>query len=402
MSNAEPAGQPPTRADVAPRRAVWWSVAIVSVVALGLGALGAGVFRGKAEPEPNRRPRGALVTVAKAEQQSLTLTARHRGELAAEVAELAAQTTGRLESVDVDIGDSVEKGQVLVRIDATQTRRQVSEAEAQVRSAEAAKRRSTAALAGARVELERGKRLVSEKVMSQQEFDTLESRVKVLGAEEEAADAQNGQARARVSVLQQQVRETKLLAPFDGAVAERFLDQGSLVQPGTRVLRIVRRGPLRVRFRAPERDLGRIVRGMPVQVMVQATEAKRFSGKVTRISAEVSRMDRSAAVEAELDAEHEVLRAGMYAEVTLTLGTLDDAVVVPSAALVEREGEQAGQAGVYVIKQEIAHFRPVKVLGSSGDSTAVDGILLGDEVVTLGHDGLRDGSAIRLADPVGK
>jgi RND family efflux transporter MFP subunit len=292
----------------------------------------------------------------------------------------------------------VKQGQVLARIDAAQTQRQISEAEAQVRSAEASKQRAKAAREGARIELDRGQKLVREKVMSQQELDALESRVRVLTAEEDAADAQRGQARARVSVLQQQARETKLLAPFDGAVAERFLDAGSLVTPGVKVLRVVRSGPLRVRFRAPERDLGRIKKGMPVEITVQATAEKRFLGKVTRISAEVSRTDRSSAVEAELDAEHEVLRAGMYAEVFLTLGKLDDAVVVPSAALTERDVENGREPGVYVVRDRVAHFHTVKILGSSGELTAVEGIALGDQVVTLGHDSLRDGSTIRLGE----
>jgi RND family efflux transporter MFP subunit len=390
--------QPTPKESAASRRVVWWSVAVVSLLAIVTAAVGLGAFRGKAEAEPSKSARGVLVTLAPSQKKTLTLTARHRGELDTEVSELSAQATGRLAVVEVDIGDIVKQGQILARIDAAQTQRQISEAEAQVRSAEAAQQRARAAREGARIELDRGQKLVREKVMSQQEVDTLESRVRVLTAEEGAADAQRGQARARVSVLQQQAKETKLLAPFDGAVAERFLDAGSLVTPGVKVLRVVKSGPLRVRFRAPERDLGRIKKGMTVEITVQATAEKRFLGKVTRISAEVSRTDRSSAVEAELDAEYEVLRAGMYAEVFLTLGKLDDAVVVPSAALTERDGKNGGDPGVYVVKDRVAHFRPVKILGTSGEFTAVDGVALGDEVVTLGHDSLRDGSTVRLGE----
>ena len=119
----------------------------------------------------------------------------------------------------------IKLGQVLARVDAAQTQRQISEAEAQVKSAEAAKRRAGASLAGARIELDRGKRLLSEKLMSQQEYDALESRIGVLNAEVDAADAQGGQARARVSLYQQQAKETKLLAPsrmFIAGVIPRF------------------------------------------------------------------------------------------------------------------------------------------------------------------------------------
>jgi len=221
----------------------------------------------------------------------------------------------------------------------------------------------------------------------------------VLEAQIDSADAQHLQAKARVGTLTEAIRDARLVAPFDGAVAERYLDAGALVQPAKTILRLVKAGPLRVRFRVPERDLGRIQTGMSFEIATHATRERRFRGKVTRIGAEVSRADRTAIVEGELESETDVLRPGMYADVHLTLGKLEATNIVPSAAIVEKSKDEGDpETGVYVIDKDAARWIQVEVLGRSGDRTAVKGVATGVQVITLGHDSLKDGTRVQLAE----
>ena len=171
------------------------------------------------------------------------------------------------------------------------------------------------------------------------------------------------------------------------------------MRPGTVVLRLVKAGPLEVRFRVPERDLADFRVGMPFTLTTQASGALRFAGSVTRLSAEVSRQDRTLAVEGLLGAEHDALRAGMYAEVTVKLGEVAAAVVIPSAALVERIGPEGERSlGAYVVKDEIATWQALTLRGRAGDRSAVAGLSVGESVVTLGHDQLREGGKVRIAN----
>jgi RND family efflux transporter MFP subunit len=396
-SPAEPTSDlPPPRP-----RALVWAVAIVSIVAVLVAVLvGLGVV-GKAAPAETRkggRDKVTAVQVATPSRADLVLSAVYRGELDAEAAELAAQAIGRLLTVSVGIGDRVKRGQTLAKVDATQSQRQLAEAQAQVRAAQAARQRASAELTAGQLNLERGERLLAERLTTEQEIDTFRARVEMARAEVAAADAQRGQAEARAALLSVQVKETVLVAPFDGAVAERHLDPGALVQPGTKVLRLVQSGPLRVRFRVPERDLARVTPNMPVAVRVQATGETEHAGHVHRLAAEVSRMDRSVLAEGLLDAEHDVLRPGMYADVRLAFGRLDNVLVVPSVALVERAlPDGARETGVYTVEDGTAHFRKVKVSGSSGDRSAVEGLSDDARVVVLGHEKLRDKSPVRVA-----
>ena len=95
----------------------------------------------------------------------------------------------------------------------------------------------------------------------------------------------------------------------------------------------------------------------------------------------------------------------MYAVVELALGTLDDAVVIPRVALVERIRSEASaesgvmQTGVFVVRDGRAHFTPVTVTTISGDRAAVQPLAAGDAVVVVGHGLLRDEAPVRVVEP---
>lgn len=380
-------------------RKVWGAVALLSVVALG-GA-GWAAWSGASAPAARQEagPKAAVVQVGTARSGNIPLIGDYRGELVAEAAELSARSSGRLLTVSGQIGDSFAKGDLLARIDALEPQRQLAEASAQLQAAEAAQQRVEAQLAAARIELDRGERLQAEALMSDQELTALRSQVKVLEAESGAAKAQKASAQARVSLYRAQISDARLVAPFDGAIAERYLDPGSSVQPNTPVLRLVQRGPLRVRFRVPERDLRHLRVGSELQVTTQATGARLFPGKLERVSAEVSRTDRTLAAEGRLAAEHEVLRPGMYANVELTFGTLEGATLVPSSAVFERiVDSNTPETAVFVIEDGKAQRKPVSVVGQHEDESAVEGIPVGAVVVSFGHEAVRDGGPVRIAE----
>ncbi len=391
--------EPGARSTTTTGRRVWLVVAALSFVTLGGAALF--TWRGAAEPEAPQRAelRVPVVQAGTAVSGSIPLVGEYRGELIAEAAELAARSSGRLLLVNGKIGDTFSKGDLLARIDALEPQRQLAEASAQLQAAEAAQQRVDAQLAAAHIELERGQRLRAEALMSEQELTALGSQVRVLEAEIGAAKAQKASAQARVKLFREQIADARLIAPFDGAIAERYLDPGSNVQPNTPILRLVRRGPLRARFRVPERDLRHLRPGSELHVTTQATSTQEFPGTLERVSAEVSRTDRTLAAEGLLAEEHDVLRPGMYAHVKLVFGTLDDATLVPSSAVFERIVDSSSpETSVFVIEDGKAHRRPVTVVGRHGDSSAVEGIAVGAAVVSFGHEAVRDGGPVRVVE----
>jgi len=376
------------------KRMVRW--AVPALLVLGGGAFLA--LRGDGASTGAKGPRGPRVTAVRAAPVvvgELVLRASYPGELVADAVDLAPRTVGRVLSVDVEVGDRVPAGTVVARLDPAQTRQQLREAEARTRAAEAARARAEARIAAARAELERTEPLAVRQLVSAQEIANLRAELGALEAERAGAIAEYEQGRASAASFREQLQDLSLRAPWDAVVAARLLEPGATAAAGTPVVRLVRAGPLEVRFRVPERDAGVVRVDQAVEVATQATGGARFAGKVLRIAGEVNRADRSLLTEGVLLEEHEILRAGMFATVELLRTTLRDATLVPSAALLQR----LGQSGVFVADGEVARWRPVEILGEQGGTTAIEGaVAAGEQVLVFGHDDLADGSPIRIAE----
>lgn len=382
-------------------RRVWVITSVLG--ALAVAAAGLAWTAGEATTAPKQKKLAEVpVRVTEAVRQTLELRAVRRGELDADAAELSARTGGYLVELSVGIGDAIEKGAILAQVEPAQAESALTEARAEVAAAQAAKKRAEAQLAAARVEAARGREALKKQLISERAALELESKVSVLEAEVDASRANLASSLARAGLSREQRRDTAVVAPFDGAVAKRYVDQGTIVAPGTPVLRVIRSGPQRVRFQVAERDLALVELGMPFSITTQATGAEAFDGKIARISAEVSRVDRTVLVEGTLDKSHPKLRPGMYAEVRLALGTLKDALVVPSGSIVDRLlADHSQEKGVFVVEDGVAVWKKVAIRGASGDLTAVDGLDAGAVVVILGQASLTDGTRVRVTEALG-
>lgn len=374
------------------RQIVRW--AVPAALALG-GVLLAGCDDGAAAGAARRGPRPTAVRAAQAQSGDLVLVASYPGELVADAVDLAPNAVGRVAAVEVEVGERVRKGAVVARLDPALLRQELLRAEAEMRAAKASAARVEARIAAARAELERKAPLAARQLVSAQELAELRAELGALEAEHAGAIADFERARASAGALREQLADLALRAPWDAVVAARLLEPGATATSATPVVRLVRAGPLEVRFRVPERDAAAVRVGQSLEIGTQATGAERFPGKVLRIAGEVNRADRSLLTEGVLLGEHEVLRAGMFATVELTKETLRDAILVPSAALLQRLGED----GVFVAEGEVARWRPVRIAGENGGVAAIEGaVAAGETVLVFGHDDLADGAPIRVVD----
>lgn len=392
----------PEAADAAIGRRVRVVAVIVGVIVVaGVAAAvlrGSGVFAEAQAPGAGQGAADRVTPVRSAPvtRGSLTVYLRYSGELVADTADLSFKVGGRIEDIRVRIGDAVERGALLAAVDDRTFKLERQSREAGVRLAEAREEQAGAELEVARRELERTMPLADKKLVADQAIDELKAKVAALGAGAKVGKSEVDQGKAAVSLAAQQIQDAKLVAPFGGVVTERYLDPGALVQPSTRVLRLVAEGSLRARFRIPERDLGSVAPDQSITLGVQALRGRTLKGHVTRIAGEVAKTDRSAAAEAVLDEPSPLLKSGMYAEITIAERTLDQALLVPAAAVLLRPDAQgAERAGVFVLDGAVARWKPVEILGREGDLTAVTGSVdAGQQVLVLGHEQLGDGDRV--------
>lgn len=364
---------------------------------------------GESAAEGNKPPaRATSVAVAPVERDDVVVDATYPGELASDAAVLAARISAQVAHVGVRIGDRVGKGQLLARLDDAVIEQELAEARAQLGVAQATVLRARSDADLAVREQERIAPLADKALVTAQEADAAAARAAAARAELAVAEAGVAQARARVGRLEEQLRDARLVAPFDGVVSERHVDAGTVVSAGTPILRVVASEPLRVRFRVPERDITRIRVGMGLEVLAGGVSA---SGQVERLSGEISRSDRTLAVEGTVQDPSGLLRPGMFARVRVKLEVLEGALVVPGAALLERPAEVGAvpgergalTTGVFVADEgEVARWIPLEVLGRAGDRVAVAGELPADaRVLVMGHEALTDGAPIRTASGAG-
>lgn len=350
-------------------------------------------------------PGAAAVVANPVERGSMVVRRRYPGELFSDAVELGSRVQGRVEAVHVRIGDRVEAGQSVAKMDDELLARQLRELRALLRARRALVNSSEVAATAAKREFDRARALFEQGATSKQELDALETELLLRESERATANAQAEQARATIAVLEESLADSEIRAPFTGVVARRDIDPGAFVDAGQSIVRIVAESPLRVRFRVPEHELADMHVGLNfvVETRLDADELPR--GEITRMAGEVTPADRSMLIEGVVEPQPS-LRPGMYADVRLDLRALEGVLLIPDTALLERV-DVSGEAstGVFRVAQgtdEVtAAWVDVRVLGREANRLAIEPLQPGaisdtDEVLVRGHRELGDGAAIRI------
>lgn len=305
------------------------------------------------------------VRSARLEAQAWPRTLRVTGELAAfEEATLSAKVPGRLESLAVDLGARVAAGQLLATVDARDYELRLAQAEAALAAARArlglpladgdgkdevdpesvaVVRQARAALDEAAREEKRAAEMVRTGVATQAASDN--ARSALLVAEGRLADAleevQNRRAqvlqrRADLALARAQLSDTRIVAPFAGAVTARLAGTGDYLAAGAPIARLVRFDPLRLRLDVPERSALEVHVGQALDVELEG--GRHVPASLARLSPALGARSRSLLVEAELQNADGALVPGSFARAEIVLDPAARTLVAPLEALVRFAG----------------------------------------------------------------
>lgn len=366
-----------------PRRLGWFRRLGLGLILI-FGLVGQPAWIQAADDVPARPTKPALtVTTTHPEIRDWPRTIAATGNLAAwrEVIVGAEIGGDRLVEVPVEIGDRVERGQLLARIDSDSVT-------AALEQARAALAESEALLAEARADAERARQSQGTAALSTQQAD------QYLSAERTAL-ARLDAARARVRAEDLRLSRTEVRAPVAGIVASLSATQGSLVQPGDELLRLIRDSRLEWRAEAPATELAKLEPGGPARIL--APDGTTVNGRIRRIAPTVDTRTLTGLVYVDLPTETtgQPLRAGMFVRGELDLGD-SPALTLPQSAVLMREGF------AYVFRLEPdATVVQTKVgidrrLGDRVEITA--GLEAATEVVDSGVGFLTDGDLVRVVE----
>ncbi|MPY87626.1 MAG: efflux RND transporter periplasmic adaptor subunit [Luteitalea sp.] len=356
------------------------------------GSRSEGSPRGGMMAGERQTPTIELGTVARGEiTDSLTVVGNLVG---AQTVDVAPKVNGRLEAVDVRIGDRVRRGQRLALVEDRELREQVRQQESAYEVGKASIRQSEADLGVAESNARRSRSLFERKILAQQMLEDAEANAQSARAQLDLARAQFAQAGYRLEELRITLANTRIVSPVDGFVAKRYVDPGAQVSPAGPVVSVVDISLVRLVVNLVEKDLRRVQAGVPAAVQVDAYPGQTFEGRVARLAPVLDPATRTAQMEVEVPNEDARLKPGMYARVEIQTAHEDNALVVPRNAVVDQEGRR----GVFLVNQRTAHFTEVRTgIEEPQRIEVLSGLTEGQQVITTGAAGLRHGDPVQVA-----
>jgi membrane fusion protein, multidrug efflux system len=351
-------------------------VAVGGLIALIIVIVGVkGLQIGKMMSTPNVMPPTTVSSATVKEEDWAPVLSAVGSVSAVQGAIIAAELGGVVSDIKFENGGAAKKGDVIMKLDASQE-------EALLRSAEA-----EAELA--HQDLERAQGLASQKVVSKAELDTAESKFNRLNAV--------------VDQMRSSIRKKTLVAPFDGQLGIRQVNVGQMINPGQQVVALTSLDPVYVDFALPQQDLAQLSQGLEVDVTTDAHPGRVFNGKLTAINSMVDSSTRNITLQATLENPDHALRPGMFAKAEVTLPEKHKTLVVPGSAIsyapfgdsvfvIDKQKDEKTGKESEVIRQQF-----VRVGEARGDFVAItQGLKAGETVVSTGVFKLRNGMTVTI------
>ncbi len=281
---------------------------------------------------------------------------------------------GRVKQIFFNDGQRVRKGQVMVQFEDQLQQAQFAQAKAELSIAEANHKRN--------------QELVTQNFISKRSLDESGAALEV--------------ARAKLALADATLQRLKVLAPFNGTTGLRQINVGDYLKDGTDMVNIEDMDAVLVDFRLPERFQSKIRAGQTAQLTVDALPGRPFTAVVQAVDPLIEVNGRSVGVRGCIDNRQQQLRPGMFARVNAVFGTRENALVIPEEAIIPQGGRTfvvkvvTGEKPDTLVSERVT----VKVgLRQPGKVEIVEGLAVGDTVVTAGHQRLqKDGTPVRVMD----
>jgi RND family efflux transporter MFP subunit len=302
------------------------------------------------------------VKIQKVEMHSVPQTETYTATIESEVKNnIAPNTPYRIERVLADVGDVVRKGQVLVTLDASNMKQ---------------------------LKLQIGHQKL--------EFSRTDELYKVGGASKAEWDNAKLQLDIMETQLKQMEENIQLVSPIDGVVTVRNYDDGDMYGSAGPVLTVEQLNPVELVVNVSETYYKNMVKGMPVEVTLDAYEGETFSGKVSTVYPTINKTTHTFPVEVTIANPDNKVRPGMFARATVNFGDVQR-VVVPDMAVIKQIG--SGDRFVYVYKDGKVSYNKVQIGRHMGEYyEIISGVESGSDVVVAGQTRLVDGKEVVVVE----
>jgi RND family efflux transporter MFP subunit len=314
-----------------------------------------------------------------------------------EAANIFARTSGYIEKRYVDIGDRVKAGALLAEIVAPELDHQIAQAEATLAQTQGTLQQTQASRELAEVTNARDSGLVKQGWLTAQQGDNDRLTLRAQQAAEAVAKSNIAAQQAQIKVLEQDKAYQRVVAPFDGVITERNIDNGSLVQSGsTFMFTLMHANVIRTQVFVPQDEAVGVQPGVDAVIRVPELPGRAFPGKVTRIAAALQPGSRTLLTEIDVPNPDGALQPGIYCTVELYIPRKTPLMIVPADAVVFDENG----LHVAVAKNGVAHMQKISIARDFGTQVEVhDGVKPGDQVILNPMLSLTEGSRVSAHGP---
>jgi RND family efflux transporter MFP subunit len=315
-------------------------------------------------------------------------------------ADVRTQIPGLIKQVYVTEWVRVAKGTPLARIDIAETEAQVKRSEAAVEAAKASRAQAQVTISRASRELARALKLKESGLATQQSIDDAHTESAAATARLDAATAQIRVAEEDLRQIRARLAKGVVTAPLGGVVAMRAVNVGDLASDaaaGKPIFRIVDNRLLNLTVTVPSVDSAQVKVGQTLEFSVDSLPGRTFSGKVMFINPELSPIDRSMKVIAEVMNVPEQLKGGLFAKGRIITGERKNLILIPRSAIAGLD-LSAAKGFVNTIIAGSAKRRAVQTGAISGELVEiVSGLQVGDQYVVRGGFNLQDGDRVTVS-----
>ena len=372
--------------------------ALLLSFAVFLSPLGCGSGEETGTKEVSLTKEGALqpkgVSVAEIGKRDFDRSVRFTGTLQPENhAGLRALVEGTIEKFPVEIGDRVEKGQILFQVRLVDYELRVRQARSAIRVAEATEQTYRVSVDDAKREKLRMENLHKEGSATEQMQDRARTEYERALALREQAKSMVVQARVGLDTARQALDDCTVTAPYTGFVTGKFREQGEYVRRGEVIVEVMDLSTLEAEVALPERYFEGVSPGAPVPIEVGSV-AMQVKGEVVAVNPKIDPQTRTFLIKVRVDNPEGRLKAGLFCSGLLSLPSTKGGIAVPSAALLNDEG----RSFVWVAESGKVQRRVIQVgVNAEGFVQVTDGLQTGEKVVVEGVGGLMDGSLVEVA-----
>jgi RND family efflux transporter MFP subunit len=338
------------------------------------------------------------ITVTTVESRALTPALFGIGTVEARYTyKIGPTLAGRVQRLDVQVGDVVQAGQVLGEMDPVDLNDRIRSAEAALKRSEAALKEAQARQVYAQTQARRYEQLLAAHSTSEEALANKRQEEQIANAALAGAREEITRLRAEMAALEAQKTNLRLMAPAEGLVVSRDVDPGTTVVAGQAVVEVISPDSVWINTRFDQVSAAGLAAGLPASIVLRSRSGEGLAGRVLRVEPLADAVTEETLAKLSFDQLPKPLPPlGELAEVTVTLPAQPSAPVIANAAL----RQVNNQLGVWQIDQDQLRFTPVTlgVADLEGYVQVRSGLKVGDQIVVYSENTLSTRSRVHVVE----